>query len=117
MTTDEKNKRLAELLGWTKHRLGARGELYATPPDGTWGKQITIPDYCTDLSAAHEVVMGLPEMQRQHFGMQIWKLVCSDNGTRPIRNRRPYVWIGVSEVLAAGPELWVDALILTLEAQ
>lgn len=51
---DQLNRRLAELLGWK-----LRGESpIATPPPGTPSidGSATIPDYCADLNAVHEVI-------------------------------------------------------------
>lgn len=49
MTPSEKNKRVAEILGW-KHE---RGNLWC-PPNGEWQK---LPNYCGNIEAA----MGLVE--------------------------------------------------------
>ena len=98
MSRDEKNERLADLLGWTPAKA-ARGIGGQTVP--------TIPDYSDDLNVVHVVVMGLENSQRREYWDNLIN-ACVDHAS-------PYL----ADCLAidATAEQRVDSLIKTLEGK
>lgn len=97
----EKNKRLAELLGWETegYRYG-----YGGPPDET--APTPIPSYSTDLNAVQAVWNGLARYQKSITFSHLQDLKDSQDRGCP-------TW----EVMDTTAEQRVDALIKTLEAK
>jgi len=56
MTKDEKNRRVAELLGWTQE-WNCCNFICWRSPDGTGEDEI--PDYCNDHNAVHDILMNV----------------------------------------------------------
>lgn len=110
MTPDEKNKRLAKLLGWKGLEPGnkrrPRGIWVGTPPGDVFHKPI--PDYCQDLNAAWEVEEQIwKERSSNDYLIYLDRVMRNTPGCHP-RN-------GQIEAIHATAEQRVDALILTLE--
>lgn len=110
----EKNKRLAELLGWTfERRLKGTGwdpERWEWRRDSKWLG--SLPDFCADINAVHEVIRGLDDYQKERFFIHITE----ETGTHKLQDRAASPWM-VIDLLLATPEKITNALIETLEAK
>lgn len=107
MNQDQKNRRLAELLGWKNVHLyedDAGPPILSGDPPPTYKKRhqydTSVPDYTHDLNAVHAVEMNLTIEQRPIF-----------------RGHLAGEFILRSEAVHATAEQRVDALIKALENQ
>ena len=110
MTTDEKNRRLAELLGWTnvttQEFVYGKPTTFGTPP---YGFSMDVPNFCHDLNAVHEVVMGLDDEPSIDFVCHLLDVLGGEENLPGLE--------GLVTYTRATAEMRVDALILTLEGK
>lgn len=89
---DALNRELAELLRWTEISR-SWGEWLGLKPGQTKSIPLSIPDYCHDLNACHEVERSLPVRLWQVYEQEIKRLVggsrrfCSIHATAERRTR------------------------------
>lgn len=105
MTNDEQNKRLAELLEMNPHPSA-----FCESGIGHFERGICIreiPNYCADLNAVHEAVMGLLDSDRDIYRLEL---------CRSIRPTTTGPESAMQLAMDATAAQRVDALIRTLES-